>query len=199
MAERQFSQKLESWLNKKGDKTLFSLVEAFGDKSFALLIMLLLFPSALPLPTGGVTNLLEIIAMLVSLEMIIGRKTVWLPKKWGNKKIGKTIEDKAIPYILRRVKSFERFSRARFAGVINDPSFSRVEGLILLIFVLGAFLSPPFLGLDTLPSLGAVVVALSIILDDMVIFLIGSLLGAGGVGLLLSLYDLVIERFTNLF
>jgi hypothetical protein len=36
-------------------------------------------------------------------------------------------------------------------------------------------------GLDTLPALGAILVALSIILQDVVVLSVGILLGAGGV------------------
>jgi hypothetical protein len=41
--------------------------------------VLLLGPSALPLPTGGATHVFEIIAMLLALELIAGRDQIWLP------------------------------------------------------------------------------------------------------------------------
>ena len=74
------SDQLEGWLTGDGDKTLGSLVHAFGDKSFAILLVVLLAVPALPLPTGGVTHVFVLIAALIALEMIAGRNEVWLPR-----------------------------------------------------------------------------------------------------------------------
>jgi len=76
------SAQLERWLTGEGDRTLGSLVHAFGDKSFAILLVLLLGVPALPLPTGGVTHVFELIAALIALELIAGRHEVWLPERW---------------------------------------------------------------------------------------------------------------------
>lgn len=48
-------------------------------------------------------------------------------------------------------------------------------------------LSPPFSGLDTLPALGAVAIALGIILEDLLVVAIGVALGAAGWVLLATL------------
>ena len=50
-----------------------------------------------------------------------------------------------------------------------------------------AAIAPPFSGLDTLPALGAVVVSLSIILEDVVVLAIGALIGTGGAVIILTL------------
>ena len=76
------SDELEAWLKGESEKTLGSLVQAFGDKSFAILFVFLLGVPALPLPTGGATHVLEVIAMLIALELIAGRHEVWLPDRW---------------------------------------------------------------------------------------------------------------------
>ena len=80
-----FSKKLFELLNNKKPITIQEVIDRFAEKSFAVLLLLLLALPALPLPTGGLTHILEIIAMLVALELIIGRKTVWLPKRWSLK------------------------------------------------------------------------------------------------------------------
>ena len=70
----RLSDELEQWLSGEGEKTLGSLIEAFGEKSFAILFVLLLGVPALPLPTGGATHVFEIIAALLALELIAGRR-----------------------------------------------------------------------------------------------------------------------------
>jgi hypothetical protein len=61
------SDQLEGWLTGEGDKILGSLVSTFADESFAILLVLLLGVPALPLLTGGVTHVFELIALLVAL------------------------------------------------------------------------------------------------------------------------------------
>lgn len=197
MAQQTFSSQLDNWLKQSKNRTLFSLSEVFEEKSFAILIMLLMFPSSLPLPTGGITNIFEIIVMLLCLELIIGRDRVWLPRRWGNKKIGKTVEGKAIPFIIKRIRWFERYSRPRFGAFLRHKLFMRFTGVILLVFAIGTFISPPFLGLDTLPSLGAVIVSLAIMLDDFAIHIIGCLVGVVGIGLIIGLSEFVISYIQN--
>src|SRR5215207_8367507 len=54
-----FSVQLEGWLEADRPKTLGELDELFGEKSFAVTIMFLMFLPALPLPTGGITHVFE--------------------------------------------------------------------------------------------------------------------------------------------
>jgi hypothetical protein len=76
---RKVSDGLERWLGGDSEKTLGSLIELFEEKSFAIVFVLLLGVPALPLPTGGATHVFEIIAMLLALELIVGREQIWLP------------------------------------------------------------------------------------------------------------------------
>ena len=46
------------------------------------MFVLLLAVPALPLPTGGATHVFEVIAMLVALQLIVGRRQIWLPARW---------------------------------------------------------------------------------------------------------------------
>ena len=75
----RLSDQLEGWLRSEHAKTIGSLIDVFEEKSFAVLFVLLLALPALPLPTGGVTHVFEVIAMLLALELIVGRRRVWLP------------------------------------------------------------------------------------------------------------------------
>ena len=154
---------------------------------------------ALPLPTGGITHVFEIITMLLALELMIGRRIVWLPKKWEKMKIGGTKHDRVIPFIARRVRWFERFSRPRLSGLINDHRFLRVIGLLIFVLAFAAFLAPPFTGLDTLPALGVVLICLSLILEDAVLYLAGCIVGGIGVAIAVGIGKGIIEIIRALF
>jgi hypothetical protein len=77
-----FSDKLESWLSSSGTKTIGDLTLVFETKSIAIAVMLLMVTSALPVPTGGITNVFEVITMILAFELIVGRRTIWLPARF---------------------------------------------------------------------------------------------------------------------
>ena len=186
-AEREFSDELDDWLRGDTPKTLGDLGEAFSEKSFAVTILLLMFLPALPLPTGGITHVFEVITVFVALQMVIGRRTMWLPRRWRQRELGATITGKAVPFIVRRVRWFEKFTRPRIAWLFRQRWFIRVLGLVIIAFTAGAVVAPPFSGLDTLPALGVVTISLAIILEDAVVLAIGALIGTGGIVLIVTI------------
>jgi hypothetical protein len=180
---RPFSQELNTWLHSKQPKTIGSLSQVMGEKSYAIVFLVLMAVPALPLPTGGITHIFEIITMLLALEMIIGRQTLWLPKKWLQLSLGEGILRKTLPRLIRIIAWLEKYARPRFKTALDSATGRRFLGLIVLILALTAFLAPPFSGLDTVPALGVVAVSLGIILGDVVFVLIGIVLGAAGIAL----------------
>jgi hypothetical protein len=153
-----FSEQLERWLRSDGTKTLGTLSEAFAEKSFAVAIVLLMFVPALPLPTGGVSHLFEVITVVLAAQMVLGRRTIWLPDRWQRRELGAATTEKAIPFMIRWIRRVERLSRPRGAWLLDQGWMLRLVGLLLMGFSIGAAIAPPFSGLDTLPAIGAVAV-----------------------------------------
>jgi hypothetical protein len=178
---RPISDQIEDWNSSDGPKTLGGLTEAFEEKAFAIAFVLLLGVPALPLPTGGATHVFELVAMLLSLQLIAGRDHVWLPERWKRLKLEGPSQQKFIRALLRTIRFLERFSRPRATWVFNHRLSNVVFGLLVLLLSIAAFVAPPFSGLDTLPALGAVLISLSVLLEDIVLFWIGVIVGAGGV------------------
>ena len=84
----KISDQLERWFQQDQTKTLGSLADEFGKKAFAVLFIVLMSVPALPLPTGGVTHVLEVVTMLLALELVVGRRTIWLPERWKRLDVG---------------------------------------------------------------------------------------------------------------
>jgi hypothetical protein len=177
-----FSDALGSVLDDE-DLTLGELTDVLGERSFAVVLMLLMLPAALPLPTGGVTHVLEVAAVLVAAQMIANRHAIWLPKRLSRRQLSATFTKKAIPAALGPVRWFERFSRPRVARIVDTRTASTVLGVILLLLVAAAFVAPPFTGLDTLPALGAVLVCVGIVFTDGLIVVGGLVVGSAGIAL----------------
>jgi hypothetical protein len=199
MKQQPFSKELHHWLRIADDKTLGGMSKLFGEKSFAIIFLLLMALPALPIPTGGITHVTEIICMLVSLQLIVGRKTIWLPKRWQKLNAGKFLEGKAGSKLIGFISWFERFSRHRWGGLLTRTPVPNLIGLVILLFTMAAFVAPPFSGLDTLPALGVVVISLALILEDSLVVLAGILIGAGGIALEVAAGTALYEGVTHIF
>jgi len=174
-------------------------VDLFGQRSFAIMFLLLLAVPALPLPTGGATHVFELIAMLLALQLIVGRDRIWLPQRWCALSVAGPKQQRFIGALLRMVRRLERVSRRRL-GFLFGHRLSRIAfGVLALAGSLGAFLAPPFSGLDTLPALGVVLLSLGVLLDDVAIVVVGIAVGAGGVFLEIVLGKAAVHWVSKLF
>jgi hypothetical protein len=191
--DERLSDQLERWLGEGEQQTLGSLLDMFGSKGFAVVFIVLMAPSALPVPTGGVTNVLEVVAILLALELIIGRRTVWLPERWKRLDLGGRRRERFARALVPRVRWVERFSHPHLRFLFGHRLSGVIFGLLVLAFTLAAFVAPPFSGLDTLPSLGIVLVALGVLLEDFFVAVAGFLIGALGTLLVIVLGSRVVQ------
>jgi hypothetical protein len=193
------SDELEQWRTSDSPKTLGGLIETFEEKSFALLFILLLGLPALPLPTGGATHVFEIIAMLLALQLIAGRDEIWLPQRWRKLKLAGPGRERFLRGLMKMIRRLERFSRPRFRFLFDHRLSNIVFGLLVIAGTAGAFVAPPFTGLDTLPSLGVVLLSLGVLLEDFIVVVVGVAIGVGGVILEVVLGKAAISGIGKLF
>ena len=198
-SDEPFSSQLETWLRTDGVKTVGALTDVFAEKAFAVTILFLMFIPALPLPTGGITHVFEVITVIVAAEMVIGFRRLWIPDRLRRRDLGSSVTQKAIPFMVRRIRWFERLSRPRWARLVNSRLFERLTGLVFIGLAVAAAVAPPFSGLDTLPALGAVVVALGLILADIIVVGLGLLIGTGGVVLIVTVGAALFQAIKHLF
>src|SRR3954470_16479548 len=195
----RLSDDLERWLATEGDKTVDSLVDLFGQKSFAILFVLLLGPSALPLPTGGLTHVFEIIAMLLGLQLIVGRDVIWMPQRWRRLQLAGAKSARFLRALMQMIRWFERHSRPRLRFLFGHRLTNAVFGVLVIAGSLGAFLAPPFSGLDTLPSLAVLLLSLGVLLEDILVVIVALVIGVAGVVLEIVLGKAVINGIGGLF
>lgn len=195
----KLSYKLELLFSKHRFLRIEELNHIFEEKSFALSFIFLMMPSALPIPTGGFTNILEVITMLFAVELILGRTRIWLPKRLKHHKIHSPKNKKTVKKIVGFIKFFEKFSRPRGHFIAKHHLFVRLIGLIVLIFAIAAFFAPVFSGLDTLPSLGIVIIGLGLMLDDLFATILGIVVGSVGVTIMFLLTDFIINSIMKFF
>jgi hypothetical protein len=193
------SDELERWLTGEGEKTLGGLIELFGEKSFAILFVLLLGVPALPLPTGGATHVFEIIAVLLALQLIANRREIWLPQRWRKLELAGEKQQRFITSLMKMIRRLERLSRPRLRFLFDHRLSNIVFGVLVIAGSAGAFFAPPFTGLDTLPSLGVVLLSLGVLLEDVVVVIVALVVGVAGVVLELVLGRAAINGIGQLF
>jgi hypothetical protein len=180
-ATERVSEQLERWLGSDGEKTLASLIELFEEKSFAILFVVLLGVPALPLPTGGATHVFEIVAVLLAAQLIAGRQHIWLPQRWRTLELAGQRQQRFITALMKMIRRLERISRPRLRFLFGHRLSNIVFGLLVIGGCLGAFLAPPFTGLDTLPALGVVLLSLAVLLEDFGVVVAALVVGVAGV------------------
>lgn len=179
----RLSDELQAWFERGEESTLGGLVDVFGSRAFAIVFVMLLGVPALPLPTGGATHLFEIIAILLALQLVVGRDEIWLPERW--RRVALAADGRFVGGLLGVMRRLERVSRPRAAFVFGRRATNVVFGLLVGAGSTVAFLAPPFTGLDTLPALGVVLVALGVLLEDLLVVLVGVAVAAAGAVLVL--------------
>jgi hypothetical protein len=182
-----------------GDKSLGGLIELFEHKSFAILFVLLLGVPALPLPTGGATHVFEVIAVLLALQLIVGRDEIWLPQRWRRLELAGGKQQRFLAALMKMIRRLERFSRPRLRFLFHGRLTNVVFGLLVIGGTVGAFFAPPFTGLDTLPALGVVLLSLAVLLEDILVAIVGLIVGAAGVVLEVVLGSAVINSLSGVF
>ena len=101
--------------------------------------------------------------------------------------------------LLPRIRWVERHSHARLGFLLSYRFAGIVYGVVTLVLVLTAFLAPPFTGLDTIPSLGVLLISLGVLLADPVLGAIGVVVGAAGVLIVFLLGRAAVDAVRGLF
>jgi hypothetical protein len=195
----RFSDELAAWLEGAGDKTLGGLLDLFGKRGFAIVFVILLGPSALPLPTGGATQVFEVVAILVALQLVLGRDEVWLPRRWRGVEVAGPRQERFLNGMLKLVRRLERISRPRLRFLFGHRFSNIAFGALVIAGTLGSLLAPPFSGLDTLPALGVVLLSLGLLLEDGLVAAAGIVVDAVGIALEVILGRAAVDAISDLF
>jgi hypothetical protein len=193
------SDELERWFASDEDKTIGGFNEFFGEKTFALLFVLLMATPALPLPTGGATHVFEIVVVLLAGQLIAGRDDVWLPKRWRGVEVGGARQQRLARGLIKLIRRVERVSRPRVRFVFGRRLSNIAFGVLVIGGAVGAFFAPPFSGLDTLPSLGVLLLSLGVLLEDLAVVVAAIVVGGVGVVLEVVVGTAAIHGLSSLF
>ncbi len=153
--------------------TLGEVAQFAGPQASALLLLLLTLPEALPLPVAGMSTILAIPLIFVSVRMIRYGAEIQLPVWLCQRTIPVRLFQDAAARLVTLLRHLERVSRPRWHGMV-DATRSIGAACLVLAFVIA--LPIPFGNL--LPALCIVGIAVGMLQRDGIIVAVS--LAAGG-------------------
>lgn len=144
------------------DCTLGELSDAFGEKGFGMLLLLLAFPAALPIPAPGYATPFGIMMIVLGSQMLRGYKTPQLPEKMRNRTLKYSLLDFSLKNGASLFRFVEYFVRPRMENQVSK--LYRMMGLIIII--MAAFMTLPIPLTNTAPSFVIFVMAASLLEKD---------------------------------
>ena len=165
-------------LPPEGSICIEDILELAGERSFGFFLVVLSFPSALPLPAPGYSTPFGVFILLLALQLVAGRTTPWLPK-WV---LQTSVERKqfqkwaqaGIPWLQR----IEKIARPRWRQLCTTRL-----GQVWLgtwIGLMGISMIIPVPGTNTLPAMGVFVTAFGLLEEDGILCSLGSLICVAG-------------------
>ena len=135
---KTLSEHIRGLCNEKGElsATLSELNDRLKEQSLGIFIILLAFPSALPIPAAGYSTPFGIVLMWIGFLFIRGKRQLQLPKKWLDKRF--KLPAKMVAAILKYVVIFEKVVHPNRAAKLCRILNYRWVGvnIVLLAFVM---------------------------------------------------------------
>ncbi len=190
-----FSEALRGLGEHPGERLrMREVVEAFGDRAFGAVMLVLGLISALPLPPGAST-LTGAPLVLLSLQLLLEREHLWLPRRMMEASLPRAGFRKAIAKTAGGIRAIEKLSKPRLFWLVS-PLAQRLIGLVCLLLAIELTLPIP-LG-NMAPGAAIAFFALGITQRDGAAVLVG-MAGTGFcAGLLVVSWKLVKLAVTHL-
>ncbi|ELS00143.1 exopolysaccharide biosynthesis protein [Gloeocapsa sp. PCC 73106] len=172
----RFSQDIKLLLQHLAEKplTLGDVIAETSERGFSLVIALLILPFLVPTPPGLSTPL-GLACLIMSVQMAVGRRTPWLPRKIASFKFPHWFAQTLLRNLQRVTKILEKISRPRFQKFAENELTWRINGLCLTWLAI-LLMSPYPPATNPIPAVGILLLAVANIESDGVLMWIGYLI-----------------------
>jgi len=166
----------------EGPITVGAIRDALGDRSFATLLVFFSSLNLLPLPPGA-SVVLGIPIVIVAAQMVLGRRTAWLPASLLSRSIPLDSFRSGSARIVPLLQRLERLVRPRYWPFWRRQG-DRVIGVIALILGIAVVLPVP-LG-NWLPAFASTLVGLALSERDGILFGIAVAIGIASIAIIVA-------------
>jgi len=163
-----------------GRVTFAEIVMGLRHRAFGFTMLLFALPCCLPMPPG-IPTVCGIALALVALNMVAGRRYLWLPQTITSRSIERSDLRRAVERVLPHLERLERLCRPRI-GSLTEGFGKVVIGAV--VFALGVLLilPIPFVG-NIPPGIAVAIIAVGVAERDGVVVLIGLVCAAIAIAL----------------
>lgn len=174
---------------EEGNLTRGQAMDRLAERGFGFILILLSFPSAIPVPAPGYSTPFGIILFLFGIQMVFNRKSVWLPTKMRDK----PADGKGLRTLLEKASRFfavtEKWVKPRI-GWVSSSQIYRLLGFVVTVMALLMILPIPLT--NTLPAIVVFFIGVGWCEKDGILLLLASFLGLVAVALYGALVILVV-------
>jgi hypothetical protein len=168
-SKQSFSEIVRS-LEFRDDTSIGSLVDTFGERAFGVLMLIFAMPGILPAPPG-VSAIFALPLVLLTFQMLIGRRCMWLPASFRRRNISKSRIDRLLTRSLPVINWLERVLHPRLPLLVGSEYAWRGIGLVGFPLAVMVLLPIPFA--NSLPSAAIALIAAGLVEEDGLAVLLG--------------------------
>ncbi|AFZ35610.1 Exopolysaccharide synthesis ExoD [Stanieria cyanosphaera PCC 7437] len=141
----RFSQDIESLLQRLSDQplTLRQILAETSERGFSLSLGLLALPFLFPMPPG-LSTILGLGCLILAVQMAMGRKSPWLPKKIARFEFPRKFSLKLLHNAKRVNKFLGKVVRHRWLSIAESSSVWRINGFCIAWLTILLMLPIPF-------------------------------------------------------
>jgi len=168
-------------IDKNDEITINKIINFLADRGFLILLLIFALPLSIPLPVPpGLTTILSLPLLFLTVQIIIGIRDPWLPHFISKRKISlktfKLVLDKLTPTL----NFIEKFSKSRLkflCGKIGYKIFA------IFGFICAVSIAIPLPLTNFIPAASIAIISLGLLNCDGVIVIIGYFIGLLGLGI----------------
>lgn len=189
---RAFSEVLRDLgLSRAPRLSLAEGVAAFGERAFAAVMLLVALMNLLPWPPGG-TTVLGAPLILLSVQLMRRRSTLWLPAWMLRAQVDRRAYRRFLRYLIPPLRWMERLTRPRLPFLTGRTA---QMGLGFVMLVLAVILTLPIPFGNMAPATAIAIIALGVMQRDGLTVILGLLASVFSIGLLVVAWALIIGAF----
>lgn len=168
----KFSQDIKLLLQRLAEKplSLGDILAETSERGFNLVIALLVLPFLFPMPPG-LTGPFGGACLILSMQMVLGRRSPWLPRKIATYKFPRSFANVLLQNLQRVTRLLEKIARPRLSKIADNYYTWRFNGLC--ISWLAVLLISPVPLTNPIPTIGILILAVATIESDGLLMCIG--------------------------
>ena len=148
---------------------------ALGDRGPAAALLLFTLPGLVPLPGVPAGMLFGTVIVLMSMQMMAGRESLWLPDWLGRRRIGRGVLLACLDGARKPLARLERWMRPRWSRLAG---VHMLRPLSPLVFFMGLLIALPIPFGNVAPALALIAVSLGVLTRDGVAVGVGVIMAA---------------------